>query len=73
MRACPICGSKTYRDRNWDGKYTKELGWRCKKGSLRHFLDAKAERIKKNLAKNPWLISPAPGYPSVRRDELMTW
>ena len=73
MPPCPICGSKTYRDRNWDGKYTKELGWRCTKGGLRHFLDAKAERIKKNLAENPWLIPPAPGYPGVRRDELMTW
>jgi len=73
MPPCPICGSKTYRDRNWDGKYTKELGWRCTKGGLRHFLDAKAERIKKNLAENPWLIPPAPGYPGVRQDELMTW
>ena len=73
MPPCPICGSKTYRDRNWDGKYTKELGWRCEKGSLRHFLEAKAERIKKQLAENPWLIPPAPGYPGVRRDEVITW
>lgn len=73
MPPCPICGSKTFRDRDWDGKYTKELGWRCTKGGLRHFLDAKAERIKKQLAENPWLIPPVPGYPGVRRDELITW
>ena len=70
---CPICGSKTYRDHNWDGKYTKTLGWRCAKGGLRHFLEAKAERIQQQLAENPWLIPPAPGYPGVRRDEVMTW
>jgi len=73
MPPCPICGSKTYRDRNWDGKYTKELGWRCTKGGLHHFLQDKTERIKKNFAENPWLIPPAPGYPGVRREELMTW
>jgi len=53
MPPCPICGNKTYRDRNWDGKYTKELGWRCTKGGLRHFLEAKAERIKRTLQKIP--------------------
>ena len=73
MPPCPICGSKTYRDRNWDGKYTKTLGWRCEKGGLRHFLEAKAEWIKKLQKENPWLIPPAPGYPGVRRDELMTY
>ena len=71
--ACPICGGKTHRDRNWDGKYTKEPGWRCEKGGLRHFLEAKAERIKKQLAENPWLFLPVPGYTGVRRDEVMTW
>ena len=73
MPPCPICGGRTYRDRTWDGKYTRTLGWRCEKGGLRHFLEAKAERIKQQLAENPWLIPPAPGYPGVRRDELMTW
>ncbi len=73
MPPCPICGGRTYRDRTWDGKYTRTLGWRCEKGGLRHFLEAKAERIKQQLADNPWLIPPAPGYPGVRRDELMTW
>lgn len=73
MPPCPICGGKAYRDRDWDGKYTHTLGWRCEKGGLRHFLEAKAERIKKQLAENPWLIPPAPGYPGVRRDELMTY
>ncbi len=63
MPLCPICGSKTYRDRTWDGKYTRTLGWRCVKGGLRHFLEAKAEKIKQQIAGNPWLIPPAPGYP----------
>ena len=73
MPPCPICGGRTYRDRTWDGKYTCTLGWRCEKGGLRHFLEAKAERIQQQLAENPWLIPPAPGYPGVRRDELITW
>ena len=71
--ACPICGGKTYRDRNWDGKYTKELGWRCVKGGLRHFLEAKTKRIQRQLEENPWLFPPVPGYPGVRRDEVLTW
>lgn len=49
MPLCPICGAETVRDRKWDGKYTKELGWRCTAGGLRHFLEAKAERIKEAL------------------------
>ena len=67
---CPICGSKTFRDRVWDGKYTKTLGWLCSKGGLHHFLVAKAERIKKQQTENPWLIPPAPGYPGVLREDL---
>jgi hypothetical protein len=70
---CPICGAKTFPDHRWDGKYTKSLGWRCEKGGLRHFLEAKSERIKKQFAENPWLIPPVPGYPGVKRDEVMTW
>ncbi len=73
MPPCPICGNRTYRDRTWDGKYTRTLGWRCEKGGLRHFLEAKAQRIRQQMAANPWLIPPAPGYPGVRRDEVMTW
>jgi hypothetical protein len=69
---CPICGSKTYRDRKWDGRFTKEPGWRCEKGGLTHFLEAKSRQIKKQLQDNPWLIPPAPGYPGVRRDALLT-
>ncbi len=34
MPPCPICGAETVRDRKWDGKYTKELGWRCTAGGL---------------------------------------
>ena len=49
MPPCPICGAEVNRDRKWDGKYTKELGWRCTAGGLRHFLEAKAERIKEAL------------------------
>jgi hypothetical protein len=45
MPSCPICGAETVRDRAWDGKYTKELGWRCVEGGLTHFLQAKAQRI----------------------------
>ena len=70
MSPCPICGSKSYRDRVWDGKYTKTLGWICSKGGLHHFLVAKAERIKKQQAENPWLIPPAPGYPGVLREDV---
>lgn len=49
MPACPICGAETFRDRKWDGRYTKELGWRCTAGGLTHFLQAKAGRIQKAL------------------------
>ncbi len=52
MPPCPICGSRAFRDPVWDGKYTHTLGWRCSQGGLRHFLDAKAERIKNQLAEN---------------------
>ena len=51
MPPCPICGGKTYPDRTWDGKFTRTLGWRCQKGGLSHFLEAKAERIKQQLVK----------------------
>ena len=70
---CPICGSKTTRDHDWDGKYTRTPGWRCEQGSLLHFLEAKAERIRKNQAENPWLFAPVPGYPGLRRDEAMAF
>jgi hypothetical protein len=70
MPPCSICGSKTYRDRVWDGKYTKTLGWICSKGGLHHFLVAKAERIKKQQVENPWLIPSAPGYPGVLREDV---
>jgi hypothetical protein len=69
---CPICGAATFRDRNWDGKYTRELGWRCEKGGLRHFLMAKTDRIKEQLRNNPWLFPPIPGYAGVQRSEVMT-
>ena len=71
--ACPICGGKTYRDRVWDGKYTRTFGWRCARGGLAHFLSAKAQKIRLQMAANPWLIPPTDGYPGVRRDEIMTW
>ena len=54
---CPICGAEIVRDRKWDGKYTKELGWRCTAGGLRHFLEAKAERIKEVLRRNQAAVS----------------
>jgi DNA-directed RNA polymerase subunit RPC12/RpoP len=71
--ACPICGSRVFPDHRWDGKYSRKPGWRCQKGGLSHFLQAKAEGIRKHRAENPWLIPPAPGYPGVRRDEILTW
>ena len=43
---CPICGAETFHDRDWDNKYTHELGWRCTTGGLTHFLQAKTEKIK---------------------------
>jgi hypothetical protein len=70
---CPICGGKTTPDPAWNGKYTSEPGWRCEHGGLKHFLDAKAARIQQAQAENPWLIPPVPGYPGVRRDEIMTF
>ncbi len=57
MPPCPICGAETVRDRKWDGKYTKELGWRCTAGGLRHFLEAKAERIKEALRRKQAAVS----------------
>jgi hypothetical protein len=69
---CPICGAATYRDRSWDGKYTRELGWRCETGGLNHFLMAKTNRIRQQFADNPWLFPPVPGYAGLRRSELMT-
>jgi hypothetical protein len=70
--ACPICGGKTYRNPCWDGKYTKTLGWRCENGGVGHFLQTKQALIQKNLAENPWLYPPKPGYAGVRRDEILT-
>jgi hypothetical protein len=49
MPSCPMCGADTIRDRELDGKYTKELGWRCSTGGVTHFLQAKAERIKEAI------------------------
>ena len=57
MPPCTICGAETVRDRKWDGKYTKELGWRCTAGGLRHFLEAKAERIKEALRRKQAAVS----------------
>ena len=42
---CPICDAATVPDHAWDGKFTREPGWRCVKGGLTHFLQAKARRI----------------------------
>lgn len=72
MPPCPICGGRTYRDRVWDGRYTGELGWRCVRGGLSHFLENKASRIQKQFAVNPWLFPPAPGYPGLRREDVLT-
>ena len=57
MPPYPICGAETVRDRKWDGKYTKEFGWRCTAGGLRHFLEAKAERIKEALRRQQAAVS----------------
>ncbi len=46
---CPICGAEIVRDRKWNGKYTKELGWCCTAGGISHFLQAKALRIREAL------------------------
>jgi hypothetical protein len=73
LPSCPICGAKVSRDRAWDGKYTHEVGWRCSQGGLAHFLQAKMDRIRKNWQENPYLLPPAPGYPGVRRDKILTY
>ncbi len=70
MPSCPICGADTFRDRDWDGKHTKQLGWRCCEGGLSHFLQAKAARIEANQESHPWIFPPADGYPGLRRDEI---
>lgn len=69
---CPICGSAIVRDRQWDGKHTRQLGWRCLNpdGGLSHFLQAKAGRIRTNQESYPWLFPPVDGYPGLRRDEI---
>lgn len=69
---CPVCGSTTVRDPDWDGKYTHEPGWRCTTGGIRHFLQHKLERIYRRMQANPWIIPPAGDYPGVRRDEILT-
>jgi hypothetical protein len=60
MPPCPICGAATTRDTRWDGRRTRELGWRCTAGGIGHFLQAKAERIRTRLAQpeNRWLFPP---------------
>ena len=78
LKNCPICGAKIELDQVWDGKYTHQPGWRCQKGGLRHFLEAKANRIQRQLAQNPWIIPPVIQngvcvYPGVRREEMMSW
>lgn len=79
---CPVCGGKITADRTWtdrDGAGRRVPGWRCERGGLRHFLQAKAERVKKRLAEKPWVFPPvydesgACVYPGVRREEIMTW
>lgn len=69
---CPVCGSATVRAPEWDGKHTRELGWRCTSGGIGHFLRAKLEGIQKRLRENPWIIPPVDDYPGVRRDEILT-
>ncbi len=78
---CPICGGKIFVDQTWADRDTEGRripGWRCENGGLSHFLEAKAERVKKRLAENPWLFLPVYDesgvcvYPGVRRDEIMT-
>lgn len=54
---CPICGAETVRDKEWDGKYTKELGWHCTAGGLSHFLQDKAERIKDAIRRKHLAVS----------------
>ena len=46
MPPCPVCGAATYRDRQWDGRHTRILGWRCTASGLLHFLQFRAERIR---------------------------
>jgi len=79
---CPVCGGKTVVDGRWldrDENGRRRAGWRCENGGLRHFLEAKAERIKKRLAANPWLFPPVYDeagecvYEGVLRADVLTW
>jgi len=42
---CPICGSETKGDLEWYGKHTKQPGWTCVEGGIRHFIEAKVNNI----------------------------
>ena len=54
---CPICGAETVRDRDWDGRYTKEPGWRCTAGGISHFLQARCKRIQEALNRQQKAVS----------------
>ena len=78
LKNCPICGARIEPDHVWDGKYTHQPGWRCQKGGVSHFLEAKANRIQKQLAQNPWIIPPVVQdgqciFAGIRREEIMSW
>lgn len=57
MPPCPICGSKTYPDRDSKHRnpYTHEVPWLCETGGRSHYIQAKGQRIQENLARRPKL------------------
>ena len=45
---CPICGKPVIVDDRWFGRYTRTFGWRCSDAGISHFLQWKANNIRRN-------------------------
>jgi len=59
---CPICGALAIRDTRWDGRHTKTKGWTCTKGGLDHWMQWRANNIRRKQGLDIL-------YPEVNRDD----